>query len=97
MSTAAAQDVETSLVFGEDGKVSGTMGCNRFGGEYETKGDQLTFGPLMSTLMGCQEPIMSQETTVMAIMSDTVSYKVDGSALILTASDGSVASFEAFK
>jgi heat shock protein HslJ len=95
--TAAAPNVETSLVFGEDGKVSGSMGCNQFGGSYETKGDQISFGPLAATLMACPEPAMSQETAVLAILSGTVTYKLDGNSLTLTGQDGSLANFSATK
>ncbi len=95
--TAAAPGVQTSLVFGKDGTVGGTMGCNQFSGSYETKGDQIKFSALASTLMACADPTMSQETASMAILSGAVSYKVDGKTLTLTAGDGSVATFETAK
>ena len=95
--TPAVPGVETSLVFEDNGKVSGTMGCNQFGGDYKAKGDQITFGPLAATLMACPEPIMNQESAALGILSGTVTYKADGSSLTITGADGSVANFEASK
>ncbi len=45
---------EASLEFTEDGKVSGTDGCNRLTGGWEAKGDKVTLGPLASTKMFCE-------------------------------------------
>jgi heat shock protein HslJ len=92
-SLAAVPDVETSLVFGEDGNAAGTMGCNQFNGAYEIRGDQITFGPMASTLMACEEPLMNQETAVLAILSDAATFKISGDTLTITAGDGSVATF----
>jgi heat shock protein HslJ len=89
----AVADVPTSLVFGDDGQVSGSMGCNSFGGEYKVEGNQITFGPLVSTLMACDEPIMNQESAVLKIFTGTVDYQVDGTTLTITGADGSVATF----
>lgn len=92
-SLGAVPDVETSLVFGQDGNAGGTMGCNQFSGTYETNADQISFGPLASTLMACEEPLMNQETAVLAILSDAATYKVSGDRLTITAKDGSLATF----
>lgn len=39
-----------------DGRVSGSGGCNRFGGSYEQTGQNLRIGPLMATRMACADP-----------------------------------------
>lgn len=87
--TAAVSGVDTSLVFGTDGQVSGSMGCNGFGGDYSVKGDKITFGPIISTMMACEEPRMSQETATFAVMSGTVNYTLNGDSLTITSADGS--------
>lgn len=48
------QQGEPGLQLGEDGKVSGTDGCNRLMGTFEVKGDTVTFGALASTMMFCE-------------------------------------------
>src|SRR5215207_4699280 len=50
----AAPDVDTSIVFGGDGKVNGNVGCNGFGGDYTVQGNTIIFGQLVSTLMFCE-------------------------------------------
>jgi heat shock protein HslJ len=92
--TDAVAGIPTSLNFSEDGTVGGTMGCNQFGGDYETRADQITFSALNSTLMACEEPLMTQESAVLAALSGTVTFQVDGTKLTITAEDGSVAVFD---
>lgn len=43
-----------SLVFAEDGTVSGTDGCNRLRGAWTADGDTVDFAPLASTRMFCE-------------------------------------------
>jgi heat shock protein HslJ len=88
--TQAAPDVETTLTFGADGQVSGNMGCNSFSGTYELKGDKIEFGPLLSTLMACDDPGMSQEAAAFNVLRETVTATFDGSNLTLTGPDGDV-------
>jgi len=87
--TPAAPDVETSIVFGEDGQVNGTAGCNGFGGDYSVNDDAITFGPLVSTLMFCEGPAGEQETATFAVFVDTAGFTVDGDTLTITSADGS--------
>ncbi len=52
-----------TLTFDSKGNVTIGTDCNRMGGTYTTKGNALTFGPLMSTKMYCegsQEQIFAQ-------------------------------------
>lgn len=85
--TPAAADVETSLEFSSDGKVSGNMGCNGFGGDYELKNGKIVFGSIVSTMMACEEPRMTQETTAFQVMSGTVEYELSGNTLTIYGPD----------
>jgi heat shock protein HslJ len=88
--TLAAADVETSVIFGEDGTITGTVGCNGFGGEYEVNGDTITFGPISSTLMMCTDTAVGdQETFVLNTLIETVNFVIDGDILTFTSPDGS--------
>jgi heat shock protein HslJ len=89
--TAAAVSVDTSLTFNKDGTVGGNMGCNGFGGDYSIRDNIVTFENIFSTMMACEEPRMSQETTTFSIMNGDVTFVVDGGTLTLTsAADGRV-------
>ena len=50
-----------TLTFSEDGKLSGDTSCNRYFGEYQLRGDRLSFIPLGTTLRLCPEALMNQE------------------------------------
>lgn len=84
----AADGIETSIKFAADGKVSGNLGCNGFGGDYEQDGTRLVFGPLMSTLMACPEPQMSQESAALSILNGTVDFLLEGDSLTITGAGG---------
>jgi len=85
----ALPDVDTSITFGADGQLGGTVGCNTFGGGYKVSGGQVTFDGIFSTLMFC-EGTSVQESAVLAILSDkTLSFSISGNQLALTSTDGS--------
>ena len=85
----AAPDVDTSIVFGVDGKVNGNVGCNGFGGDYTVQGNTITFGQLVSTLMFCEGPVGDQETTTLNVFTGTATFVLDGDTLTITSEDGS--------
>lgn len=42
-----------TLKFGEDDRASGSTGCNSFSGTYQVRGDNISFGRLISTRRAC--------------------------------------------
>jgi heat shock protein HslJ len=48
--------LETHLQFQAKGRISGSDGCNRINGTYRAKDDQIKFGGLAATRMGCLKP-----------------------------------------
>lgn len=86
--TPALPGVDTSIEF-SDGQMSGNVGCNGFGGEYELNGGSLTFGPVMSTMMFCEAEAV-QEQAVLEVFADGVelTVQVDGDLLTITSPDG---------
>lgn len=42
-----------TLRFSEEGRASGSSGCNSYGGTYEVRGDNLSFGRIASTRRAC--------------------------------------------
>ncbi len=69
----------------EAGEVNGSASCNHYFGSYKIKGDLITIEGLGWTEMACMDPegIMEQESTIMAMLSTTVSYKIEGGRLHL--------------
>jgi heat shock protein HslJ len=85
----AAADVDTSIAFGEDGKINGNVGCNGFGGDYAVEGNTITFGSIVSTLMFCEGPVGVQETTTLNVLAESVTFVMEGDTVTLTSADGS--------
>jgi putative lipoprotein len=86
--TPIQPDTKATVTFGEEGKLSGNGGCNNFFGSYEVKGSKITFGAPGSTLMACIEPVMQQESAMLATLNGTVKFSLDGDTLTITSSDG---------
>lgn len=50
-----------TLKFGEDGRASGSTGCNSYGGTYQVRGDNISFGRLVSTRRACLDQNANQQ------------------------------------
>jgi heat shock protein HslJ len=85
--TPAVSDVETFIEF-KDGQINGNIGCNGFGGKYTLNGDQIEFGPVMSTMMYC-ENVAEQESATLAVLQENANFVLDGNTLTITSGDGS--------
>jgi heat shock protein HslJ len=79
--------------FASDGTLSGNSGCNTFSGEYKVNGDQITIGPLASTMMACSDPagVMDQETQYLAALQSAATYQIEGNVLQLRTKDDALA------
>ena len=86
-STPALPEVDTNITFDAE-RMGGSVGCNSFGGDYKVSGATITFGPVMSTMMACDEKIMQQEGSVLGTFVETVNFKMDGNTLTITSTDG---------
>lgn len=74
---------EAFIKFNIDGKsVGGNGGCNSFGGSYDiADSSHLTFGPVMSTKMYCDDAKF--ENVFFNLLSRTDSYLISGDTLFL--------------
>jgi heat shock protein HslJ len=78
-----------NAVFGEDGKVSGSAGCNRYFAPYTESAPSLSIGPAGSTKMYCSEPgVMQQESTYLSRLSQTKTFTIKGERLNLADGNG---------
>ena len=50
-----------TLKFGEDGRASGSTGCNSYGGTYQVRGATISFGRLVSTRRACLDQNANQQ------------------------------------
>jgi heat shock protein HslJ/uncharacterized membrane protein len=68
-------------------RVSGSTGCNRISGGFETKGKTITFGQMATTRMACPDMAFEQDF-LKAIARNTLNYALDKGRLILTDDEG---------
>jgi uncharacterized lipoprotein YbaY/heat shock protein HslJ len=85
---AAVADAPSTLVFGADGQVSGSTGCNGFGGSYTVASDEITFGALVGTLIACEDARGEQERAIFATLKGTTRYELAGDTLRIFSADG---------
>jgi heat shock protein HslJ len=79
---------QPTAMFGADGQVTGSGGCNSFSGPYRSTSTTLTIGPLASTRIACEQPVMDQETAYLAALERAATYRFDGGRLVLVDSSG---------
>lgn len=74
----------------EAGEISGSASCNHYFGSFQTDGDQITIAGLGWTEMACMDPegIMQQESDLMAMLSKSISYQIEGGKLRLETGGG---------
>lgn len=81
------EDTGIFILFDEDGKVSGSAGCNNFGGTYSIDGEALVFGPLMSTKKSCGPSLDEQEYFFLNALSQADRIHVEEGELQLISDD----------
>jgi heat shock protein HslJ len=81
----------------KDGKITGSGGCNSYGGTYDVNGDKLQIKDVISTLMACTDPegVMEQETLFLGSLENSESFKLTGDRLEILTSDGKTLTFAA--
>lgn len=81
---------QITLVFGEDGQVSGSAGCNTYQAPYQVEGTHLTVGAPATTRMLCAEPagIMEQEAAYLQALTRAATYTIIGDELTLFDREG---------
>ena len=93
---ADAADAEATLTFGDDGRVFGTTGCNRYFGSYELASDgALTLTGVGSTRMACPPAEMAQETRFLDALNGAQRVVVTGDRLALATTGGPQLTFRA--
>jgi heat shock protein HslJ len=75
-----------------ENRAGGSAGCNSYGAPYTLSGNQLSFGPAISTKMACEQG-MDVETAFLAMLSQVRSYQATDSSLTLLGSTGELARF----
>lgn len=75
----------------EQGKISGSSGCNTYGGAYTLSGSAISFKDIAQTMMACaDEGLMQQEQVFGAALLSAKTYKLAGDALAIAYDGGTL-------
>ncbi len=85
--SSVPSDIRVPTMQFDGGQVSVDTGCNAGSGEYEATTAEITFGPLVTTRIGCDEPAASVEAHVVGVLHGTVTYEIEAGSLTLTNGD----------
>lgn len=79
--------------FTEDGRVTGSAGCNQYFAAYQTADASVTIGRPASTRRLCVDPegVMDQETRFLEALGSVATYRREGDTLTLRDADGALA------
>lgn len=90
------EEARPTLLIDEDGRTTGSTGCNRFNGSARVDGDEVRFSSLATTRMACPPGLDEVERAVLtALSSATMSVTIEASTLTLINEEGHGLSFRA--
>jgi len=83
---------EITAVFGADGSLTGSAGCNNYTTTYILNGSSITIEPAATTRKFCGEPtgLMEQETAYLQALEIAKTYAVSGNQLTLKGESGNI-------
>lgn len=76
--------------FADAGRLEGHGGCNGFFGSYEMTGNAIEIGPLGSTQMACEPPVLEREMALFAALGSVAMIARDRADLTLSDGDGNL-------
>jgi heat shock protein HslJ len=87
------EGTEITAIFGDDGSLSGSAGCNNYITGYTVDGNQIAIQPAATTMMFCAEPegIMEQEAAYLAALATAATYSISGQVLEMRTADDAMA------
>jgi heat shock protein HslJ len=82
-----------TMVFGTEGQVSGTAGCNNYTASYTSTATAVRIGPAAATRRMCGDPeqIMAQEQQFLKALETVAAFRREGEQLELRTGDGALA------
>lgn len=75
--------VQSTVRFGEDGRITGSGGCNRYFAGIEQEGDRLSVGVVGSTRMLCPPAVMDQEGRFFQALEAAEAIRLEGPYLYI--------------
>ena len=84
-----ARGTQVTLLFSDDGRLSGSASCNSYSAAYTVTGETFTVGPAVTTRKACEPAVMAQEAAFLAALGGVqrIEMTADGT-LVLHTADG---------
>ena len=91
--TAPVPGTRLTAVFGEDGTLVGSTGCNTYRSHYSIDGETIAIDPAAATRKYCAEPegVMAQEAAFHQSLAAVTRFALAGDSLELFHPDGTIA------
>lgn len=91
--TSVLTGTQLTLVFGEDGRVTGSAGCNTYFAPYRQSDESISIGMPVSTRRVCAQPqgVMAQEAAFFAAIASAATLQKDADRLTLRTADAAIA------
>ncbi|WP_205763563.1 META domain-containing protein [Pseudopontixanthobacter vadosimaris] len=88
-SRGVIDDAQTTLMFGEDGRLNGNTACNGYFADYSTDGMMLDIDNAGATKRACPPAVMDQERRFLDVLGNVNTYRIDDTgSLILSTPSG---------
>ena len=78
------EDSAAALTFGSDGTLRIIDGCNGGGGPFTVTDDEITFGSITTTAIGCGDEVNALASAIHLVLRSPVTWAIDGEHLTLT-------------
>jgi heat shock protein HslJ len=88
--TTLIPDTSMTAVFGDDGTLSGSSGCNAFAGTYTVDGTSISIGPLATTLLACDQAVMDQEQAFLTALQASTQFQLTATRMSMRSDDGAL-------
>lgn len=86
-SIAAGSEIVLTFV---DGRISVNAGCNTMLGDVTLSGGKLETGPMASTMMACEQPLMDQDQWLTAFFESAPAWTLEGDVLKMDSGSQSI-------
>ncbi len=83
--TPVLAGAQITAQFGQDGRLTGSGGCNTYNAAYDAGAELLKIGPAATSGQTCSEPagVTEQETAYLALLTQVTGYRMGGGRLEL--------------
>jgi len=83
-------DTRITALFGEDGRLNGSAGCNNYMTSFTVDGETISIAPAATTRKMCAEDVMQQERDYLAALLMAETFSIQGDKLELRTADGAL-------